>query len=217
MTIPNRNPGEDLLVSIILDRSGSMEAVRDDTIGAFNALLDDLRAQDGFTRVTLTQFDGQSIDLLSDAARIESVAPLTRESFVPRGNTPLLDAVGRTLSATQAKAAVLSWAGAILVVIVTDGQENASREWTRASVFARVKELEARGWGFIYLGADANAYEDAQAIGVAAGSTSRWAHKGKNVRSMGRNLAVQAARHRKGEAALDQLVWASERAENEEE
>lgn len=211
------NSKEDLLVSIILDRSGSMESVRDDTIGAFNGLLTDLAKQAGETRLTLTQFDNQSVDLLVDGAPIADVRPLTNETFIPRGSTPLLDATGRTLAATEARVAALEWTGSVMVVIITDGHENASHEWTRSAVFARVKELESRGWAFVYLGADVNAYEEAGAMGFAAGSTSRWAKKGKNVESMGKHLASQASRYRGGVSTVYEMVSEDERREMEDE
>jgi len=206
-----KTPGEDLFISIILDRSGSMGSVRDDTIGAINALVSDIATQDGKTLLTLTQFDSQSVDVILDAAPIDRVPPLTHATFQPRGSTPLLDAVGNTLSTMQRTIERIGWTGSILVVVVTDGQENASTQWTRTSVFALVKALEAAGWGFTYLGASPDAYADAQQLGFAAGSTSRWEHDGRNVASVGQSISAQAGRWRKGQAAAHELILDAER------
>lgn len=210
--MPGRsNPGEDLFITVILDRSGSMESVRDDTIGAFNALVEDIRTQDGRTLLTLTQFDSQSVDVVLDAAPIDRVPPLTRHTFQPRGGTPLLDAIGATLTQLQTTVQRIGWTGSVLVVIVTDGQENQSTSWTRTSVFALVKALEAAGWGFTYLGAGPDAYADAQAIGVHAGSTSRWEHDGLNVAEVGKSVSAQARRWRSRQVTADALIPQRER------
>lgn len=203
--------GEDLFISVILDRSGSMASVRDDTIGAFNALVEDIAQQDGKTLLTLTQFDSQSTDVVLDAAPIDRVPPLTRATFEPRGGTPLLDAVGSTLTAMQRTIERIGWKGSVLVVVITDGQENQSTTWTRTTVFALVKALEAAGWGFTYLGASPDAYEDAQQLGFHQGSTSRWEHSGKNVADVGRSVSAQARRWRTGAAIPSQLIVDEER------
>ena len=206
-----RGAGEDLFISVILDRSGSMAGVRDDTIGAFNALVEDIAQQDGKTLLTLTQFDSQSVDVVLDAAPIDRVPPLTRATFEPRGGTPLLDAVGNTLTAMQRTIERIGWKGSVLVVVITDGQENQSVTWTRTTVFALVKALEAAGWGFSYLGASPDAYDDAQQLGFHEGSTSRWEHSGKNVADVGKSVSGQARRWRSGMAVPSQLIVDEER------
>lgn len=201
-----KTAGEDLFISVILDRSGSMDAVRDDTIGAFNGFLKDLQGQDGRTLLTLTQFDSQSVDVVFDAAPIDRVPPLTQHTFVPRGMTPLLDAVGGTLSSMQRTIERIGWTGSVLVVVITDGHENASQSWTRTSVFALVKALEQAGWAFTYLGAGPDAYAEASAIGVHAGSTSAWVPDGDNVKEVGKSVARQALRHRTKSAPAHELI-----------
>lgn len=206
---PHIPAGQELFVSVILDRSGSMSAIRDDAIGGFNGLLDDLKAEPARTLLTLTQFDSQSIDLLCDGIDVSRVHPLTAATFVPRGSTPLLDSVGKTLAATEARVRELHWMGHILVVIITDGQENASVEWRLGALRERIDDLQARGWGFLYMGADANAYADAQQMGIGYDKTARWAHKGEGARAMSAQVAYSIKKFRTGQR--EDLITPEER------
>lgn len=166
--------------------------------------------------MTLTQFDSQGIDVVFDALEVGRVRPLTRETYRPRAWTPLYDAVGRTLALTEGRLRESGWKGVVLAVVITDGCENASQEWDRARVFGRIKELEAAGWGFMYLGAHPDAYADAAALGIHAGATARWAQSAAGVAEMGRNLGAATKRWRNREAGLSELITAEERARMKE-
>src|SRR4029079_3280899 len=86
-------------ISVVLDRSGSMDLVREDTIGGFHAFLDGQKKVPGHCTFTLTQFD-HAYDVLHANEPIKQVNPLTKDTFVPRGSTALLDAVGKTIEST---------------------------------------------------------------------------------------------------------------------
>ena len=124
-------------ITIVLDRSGSMASVRADTIGGFNEFLRKQReANIGECRVSLVQFDDQYETVYADRP-VAVAADLTSETFVPRGSTALNDAIGKTIAATGARYAALPELmrpGKVLFVIVTDGGENASKEYTGAKV-----------------------------------------------------------------------------------
>src|SRR5438270_14074667 len=109
----------DLFVAVLLDRSGSMGDIREATISAFNGFLEGLRAQPGRSLVTLTQFDSESIDILYEARAAAAAPLLGAETYLPRGMTPLFDAAGQTLAATEQRLRVLKWTGNVLVVFVT--------------------------------------------------------------------------------------------------
>lgn len=83
-----------------------------------------------------------------------------------------------------------------MFVIVTDGHENASREWSRQQVFARVKQMEQKGWAFLYLGAHAEAYDQADAIGVAPGNQARWAKSAAGAATVAEQMHVSSLSHR---------------------
>jgi Mg-chelatase subunit ChlD len=144
----------------ILDRSGSMETCRDDTIGGFNAFLSEQQAEGG--TLTLVLFDHE-YNVLYENKPICDAQPLTRETFVPRGSTALLDAIGKTIK--DAKAAKPT------VVILTDGQENASHHYTKAHIKDLIEQKTRDGWTFVYLGANQDAFAEAGSIGIAPAGT----------------------------------------------
>jgi Mg-chelatase subunit ChlD len=156
-------------ISVILDRSGSMENIREDTIGGFNSFLRAQQAIPGETTLTLVQFDSQDpYEIVFHALRIEEIPPLTRDTFVPRGGTPLLDALGRGINDT---AGIIAGRARILFVVVTDGQENASCEFRKSVIARMIQEKQDEGWQFAFLSADLEAIQDARAYGVHADAT----------------------------------------------
>jgi hypothetical protein len=164
-------------IYFVLDRSGSMGSIRDDVVGGFNGFVQEQQAQPGNCRMTLVQFDtGDPYEVLLDARPISEVAPLTASDFRPRGGTPLFDAMGHTIANATIRAEQRSAAGEdpeqILFVTFTDGQENQSVEYDREKIFAAIKTREERGWSFVYLGANQDAYVEGGSIGYSRGSTS---------------------------------------------
>src|SRR5262249_50471146 len=160
-------------VSFLLDRSGSMNAIREDVIGGFNQFLREQRGRPGECRMTLVQFDSQApFEILADAAHVQDVLPLDTGRYEPRSGTPLLDALGTLLDHAERRARGRDEDP--VVVVFTDGEENSSHRWTRAALFERIKGLEAKGWAFVFLGANQDSYAEAGALGFAAGSTSNW-------------------------------------------
>lgn len=167
-------------VYLLLDRSGSMEAIRTDVVGGVNAFLAGQRRAGADALVTLVQFDTvDAHEVVADAAPITSVADLTTATFVPRGGTPLLDATGDVVHRAEQRVALRARHGLpaeqVLVATVTDGQENSSQRYTRAAVNELVTARTAEGWRFAYLSADSSAYADARALGYDTGSISRYA------------------------------------------
>lgn len=153
----------------ILDRSGSMAGLEQDTIGGYNAMLKKQKAAPGNAIVTTALFDNR-YELLHDRADIRAIAPITRKEYYVRGTTALLDAVGKTIEKTgnaQKSMAPAYRADKVIVVITTDGLENASHEYTFAQVRAMVtRQKERYGWEFIFLGANIDAVETAKEFGI---------------------------------------------------
>lgn len=153
----------------IVDRSGSMMSIRDDAIGGFNSMLEEQKAVPGEASVTLVLFDHEILTPI-DRMSIKDVPPLTQDTFVPRGSTALLDAIGVTLNKArqfQPKGPDHKW----IVVIITDGQENSSREWNRENVKKLTDELTDKGWEFVYVAANQDAFAVGAAMGVANSNT----------------------------------------------
>lgn len=156
-------------IYFLLDRSGSMQSIVDDTVGGFDAFIAEQRKTPGECRVTLAQFDDAYEEVYADLP-ISAVPSLVLQ---PRGTTALLDSIGRLVNDAGARLAALPEdrrPATVIVGIMTDGLENASREWSHP----QVKELIERQtndyqWQFLYLGADQDAVEVGMSIGVGAG------------------------------------------------
>ncbi len=167
-------------IYVLLDRSGSMEAIRPDVIGGFNAFLAAQQADGDDARLTLMQFDTvDAAEIVYADVPIAAARPLTEQSFVPRGGTPLLDATGRLIAKADQHAALSGAEGRapeqIIFVTITDGEENSSREFSRSTIKRMVEEREARGWTFVFLSAGLDAYSEAGGIGYDHRSVQAWA------------------------------------------
>jgi hypothetical protein len=163
-------------IAVILDRTGSMEAIRDDTIGGFNAFLNAQKAAPGPASLTLVQFDSQDpYEIVYRFKPLAEIPELTRETFVPRANTPLLDAIGRGINDLEKSLADMTEQdkpSRVVMVIITDGQENASREFRKDQIGKMIKEKQEKSaWQFVFLSADLAAIGDALATGMHAAST----------------------------------------------
>jgi hypothetical protein len=165
------------LVTFLLDRTGSMEAIRDDTIGGFNAYLDGLKGNgEADIDFTLIQFDSVSIDKICVAVPVAEVAKLTRETYQPRASTPLIDATCKTINAVEAS--LLSQPAArIVICIQTDGQENSSVEHNWGELNALIKEKSAKGWQFNFMGVGIDAYDQGARMGISHDSTVAYDHR----------------------------------------
>ena len=155
----------------IIDRSGSMGGLESDTIGGFNAMLKEQQAVEGDAVVTTVLFDDK-YELLHDRIDIRAVAPLTDKDYTVRGTTALLDALGRTIHkirAVQKHTAENYRAEKVLFVIITDGQENASREYSAERIKRRIeRQKEKYGWEFVFFGANMDAVMEAGKLGIEA-------------------------------------------------
>lgn len=157
-------------ITVILDRTGSMDSIRSDVIGGFNAFLTEQQSASAATTFTLVQFDSQDpYEVLHAAKPIGDVTPLTREQYVPRASTPLYDAMGRGILDLESQIATRPESerpSKIIFVVVTDGAENASQEFDRAAITKLVDAKKAAGWDFVFLSADMEAFHDAGAVGI---------------------------------------------------
>jgi len=153
-------------IAVVLDRSGSMSTCATDTVGGFNAFVEDQKKVPGEATLTLAQFD-DVYELVHNGIALKDVPSL---DFHPRGYTALLDAIGKTINDTGA------WLSQkpedqrperVFFVILTDGAENASREFTREQIFKMIRHQEdAYKWQFIFLGANQDAIKAGAGIGI---------------------------------------------------
>jgi Mg-chelatase subunit ChlD len=137
------------LIAVILDESGSMGVARDDVIGGFNRFVDDQRALPDHCRLSLTKFNTVS-GVFYPPTVLSQLPPLDEATYTPGGGTALFDAIAETVRVAQH---CQHGDERVLCLIITDGQENSSRETTRQQVTDLIRSLEARGdWTFVYLG-----------------------------------------------------------------
>ncbi|BBX88397.1 VWA domain-containing protein [Mycolicibacterium boenickei] len=161
------NPNLSHLV-FLLDRSGSMQSIKSDVIGGFDAFLAEQRAADGQCVATLAQFDNE-YEVVYRGVPLAQVPLL---DLSPRGTTALLDSMGKLITDTAAEIDALpedDKPGTVVVAIMTDGHENASVEWQRPAIKAFVEQqTNDHGWAFLYMGADQDAVEVGAGLGVKA-------------------------------------------------
>lgn len=153
-------------IFFLLDRSGSMEMTRDDTIGGFNAFVSDQRALNPDALMTLWQFDHEVLVSYTNKP-LSEVPLLDRSTFQPRGSTHLLDTIGEALKSNPV-------AEPPIVVIFTDGQENGSHKFNKAGIKEMVEQKTSEGWTFVYLGANQDAFAEAGSMGIAPACTMNY-------------------------------------------
>lgn len=185
-------------ISVLLDRSGSMATIKDDTEGGYATFLESQQPHLGDATVELRQFDTH-YEQVHGPVPVREASPLVLE---PRGGTALLDAMGRSIQETKQWLAGLDEAERperVVFVIITDGHENSSTEWRRDQVFRLVTECTEQGWTFIYLGANQDAISVGTQLGVSANTSM--AYTGHTVRDTYSSLSASVARARAGAAA----------------
>ena len=153
-------------VSFLLDETGSMKSIKEDTIGGFNEYVDTLKEDGDNIAFSLVSFNSNGTKSRYVAEPIEALAPLTNENYRPAAMTPLIDASVKIIKATAKAVKKRKDDPLVLVVIQTDGYENCSRKHTAADLAALVREKTEAGWEFVFLGAGLDAFKAAQRAGV---------------------------------------------------
>jgi hypothetical protein len=156
-------------IVMVVDRSGSMTPLREDAIGGFNTFLADQQALPGEANLTLVLFN-TAYQMIHNGVAIKDVAPLTHSTYVPSGSTALLDALGKAINQTGARLAAMDEAsrpGKVILVVLTDGEENSSREFTKAQITEMIQHQQDKyAWQVIFLSSDLNAVQEAKTLGV---------------------------------------------------
>ena len=155
-------------VVCVIDRSGSMQVVRDDAIGGFNQFLEDQQKLKGKVNISVTLFNTE-VDFPYRSVKASKVEPLDVTSYVPSGCTALLDAVGKTINELDARIGKLDKKDkpdSIVLCIITDGLENSSKEFKKSVIKDMVEKHEKEGWNIVFLGANMDAFSEAGQIGI---------------------------------------------------
>ena len=170
-------------IVVVMDRSGSMLAIKDDMVGGFKNFLIEQKEVDAPCVVSLYQFDDK-FETVYEAVKLSKVESL---ELIPRGSTALLDAVGRSVALVQERHKKMTDSARpekVVFVVITDGQENSSREWSREKIASVVKEVqngscdscghEKEGWQFLFLGANLDSFAEASKWGLNASSVANF-------------------------------------------
>jgi Mg-chelatase subunit ChlD len=158
-----------VFVTFVLDETGSMQVCKKETIDGYNEYVKKLAQEHRNVRFTLTQFNANKLQVVHDAVKIGTVPEMTGETYRPDDLTPLYDAIATTIRRTEKKAEK----DAVLFIVMTDGEENASKEHDFKSVQALIEEKG--DWTFVYLGANQDAWAVGTKMGIAAGNTMSYA------------------------------------------
>ena len=149
----------------LLDRSGSMASILDDTIGGFNSFVESQKSLGG--TMSLYLFDNE-FDIVYEDTRIENVRILTEKTFIPRGSTALYDAIGKVISRVSKET---NTQYDIKIIIMTDGYENSSKKYTADHIKDLIEIHSKLGWNFMYMGANQDSILEAGKLGINADNT----------------------------------------------
>ncbi len=155
------------VILAIIDRSGSMSTIKNDAIGGFNTFLNDQKNIEGKCMMSIALFDTE-YDLIAHGEDIKNIEELNDKTFVPRGSTALYDAIGKGVHQVES---MQIEADRYLCVILTDGEENASREFTRENIFKLIEEKRKGDWEFIFLAANQDAMQAGQSMGMSTSNS----------------------------------------------
>lgn len=197
-TVTTEPTGEKTHIICVLDRSGSMSGIMQDSIGGFNTFLKQQRELPDKATITVSLFDDQ-YELLYDNIDIKEVKDITEAEWYPRGTTALYDAICKTINAERAKIAKMRKANRpnkVLVCIVTDGHENSSYENDITNTQNLIKDCENNDWNFIYLAANQDAFAVGQSFGISGANTFTYAATADGVTNMSQSLNSATASYR---------------------
>jgi len=182
-------------VCLVLDRSGSMQAIHDDALGGVNSYITSAKQDRALyeSRFSMITFSSESLDTIRKNEVMETVKPISSEEYRCGGWTPLYDAIGRGIGVLDEAMQGKVGAKAILVVM-TDGQENASREFSHEKISALLKARQEQGWLVTFLGEGLEVSRQGTNLGTYAGSVAAYAG-GAGLRAAGRVLAASSLRY----------------------
>lgn len=184
-----------MIIAFLLDETGSMGSVRDATISGFNEYVDTVRAKYPAALLSLRLFSTEKYEKLTQLTPLTLVPRLSYENYTPSGGTPLYDAVARLIRETETDTRRLKPAPEVLFVIMTDGEENSSRKFNRERIFQLISARTETGWTFVYLGANQDAWQVGQSIGVPVASSMTYDASEIEIPTFLRKVSHATTRH----------------------
>jgi len=169
-------------VVFLLDRSGSMHGIENDTIGGYNSYLEKLKNDN--IKVTTILFDDE-YEFLTKREDIKSVKPLNNKTYYVRGSTALFDAIGKSILYLEQNNP-----HKVLFVITTDGMENSSKEFTKNKIKEMIKRHD--DWEFMYIGADIDSYNEGESLGIKKKNIANYQKTSKGVSNLFESITCAA-------------------------
>lgn len=201
-----------LKIIFVIDESGSMHGTETDVIGGFNSFIEKQRTQDyGKIDVTLYKFSNESSRIFNDLP-LNEIRPLSTKDYIPGGATALYDTIGVAINEADRRINHLKLEhkpNMVMMVIITDGQENASREYSAHTVQQLIQGHEKNeNWQFIYLGADLSSFADADDLGIKYRASSRKSNLQEKFETVSKHTAFfrQADLNESRDSLFDKLI-----------
>jgi uncharacterized protein YegL len=199
-------------IACILDRSGSMSGIIDEAIGGLNKFIDDQKALDGDANVTIALFDDR-YKVIYDNVDIQTIPTITRDMYNPCGMTALYDSIGKTMTSIGERLAKTSEEDRpekVMIVILTDGQENSSREYSASKIAEMITHQEEKySWAFVYLASNVDAMATGSAFGMRSINTLSFTSTTEGTKSAFDNMSLYSTNVRgmasKGISDMDVL------------
>lgn len=213
-------------ISVVLDRSGSMASMVKDVIGGFNTLVEDQVKIEGEATMTVAKFDTE-YEIISDFTPISDVPQLNSSNFQPRGSTALLDAMGKTMNDVRERINQMpedEKPSKALFVFMTDGEENASKEYNRDRVFEMIADLKTESedensikWDFVFIGANQDAIQAGGSYGIRADASLTYAASGDGATRAFASLSRSMSNYRVSEEKGVSMSFCAEDRKDQEE
>lgn len=192
-------------IIVVLDRSGSMEAIKAETIEGFNTFLAHQKSVEGEAKISMVQFDHE-YEVICLNKNISAVPYLSLVTYQPRGTTALLDAIGKTIHETKDRVSATKETKAttqVVFVIITDGHENSSSLFNRSQIFKLIRDFESKeNWQFVFLGANQDAIEEASYLGIQANRSMTFVADKEGTKNMFFDMSINIQELRVEEKAF---------------
>ncbi len=188
-------------IIVIIDKSGSMNSLKTDTIGSFNSFLEEQKKLEGDCNISVVLFDSHKNNkILCESVDINTFEGLNSENYVPRGSTALYDCIGETIKSSKKRIKKLpdeEKPEKIIVAIITDGAENDSREYSKKDVMEMIEKREKKGWLIMYLGSNQDSFQEASKIGIKKSRSLNYTSDSKGVKYAFDNISNLSSNYRR--------------------
>lgn len=196
-------------LNVIIDESGSMGPLANDTIGGFNKFLEDQKIVPGEAIFTLCKFD-TDYHLVHDCVPISTVPNLNNKTYRPKAGTALLDAIGTTVDEVGKKLSVMpeeERPSKVLFLIMTDGEENASKKYTKSRIHEMIThQREVYNWEFVFMGANIDAIAEGASLGISTRNSMNYTPSAAGTKLLYKSMSDSTTVFRSGGKKADFFV-----------